>query len=743
MSMHLVVARCGRSPLLMGDLDALSEDDRAALLDATSTDAECALATRLPSGRFAVGRREGARCAWWVGGTFPVEPPHTLWIEHGLFTADGEASLPTFSPDRLLPALAALDGVARAAKTVAGAVRLLRSGTERLCIVASAPQESLEALALTVVAVLGPDLTVAVGHPEPDPARYRLVVGPAVIDGYEPLLAADPPDEGDDLVAWYARDRLRTDPAVLFGAGGVSEETVREALRAGTIDGASGREGRVRALTARIRAGAELDPVLLDELMAVSEVYGDARPWLALQRRPSVVRRAAVEAVLGIARQLRPTEAMLDALSAVYPRGAPLEPWCIALLDWARRSKKPEPFILALERALDEWPQSAARANRVSVWSELVQLLVEREKFRQAEQAVTGPVAETLVREGSGVAVATLWGSLPADYRNPRRLAGLVELLVRHPEGDRAAAQLYRHVKDNHAEVELLLKTWLRTRGARGVDDDDALFQVVAHTEDFGRWLEVAVELHPPASVVGLLPRVATGPEDPLWLAAEAALATTVLPEQRFANLAFLTSGLVALEPLARALVEGALAGARFPDLVLSETARQLVDVPGSAPMWPWVAVAASRPGRFDDDVLDGTVVALCEEPPTNGIERQVCVQVAERLGGAAEWEPLAHARWIVRLALAPDGDHTGFAETLLVALVAGLTARFDAGPHVARVTIEMLDQLPIDHPALVGFLAHWLPEAWRGRVPAPYVEAVEAHGVPPTLRESWEQLKC
>jgi len=734
MSLNLVMARCGGSPLLIGETEFLTQADSEALLDSTSMEGSCALALRLPSGLMAVGRREAARCVWWVGDDFPIHPPHALWTQPGLFTAEGEGGV-SAQVD-----LEAIERTSRAAKTVAGAIRMLREGESPVFILSPAEPGACEALALTIAAVLGGRLSVSVGHPSPDPARYRLGVGAVAPDGYTVIEATDPPDEGEDRVAWYARDRLGIDPAALFVPGGVDEAAVRDRLRAGPLPGEHSAEGRVRALLARIRAGAELDPTLRDELLALTVLTADARPWQALGRRPAVIRRQAVEALLPLAHELKPTAALLEALSAVYPKGAPLAPWCVALLDWTRRAKRAEPFIAAIEHAIEAWPQSSAQANRVSVWTELVRILVEREKHREAERAVTGPLAHSLIAEGSGVAVATLWGALPPDQRNPRKLVGLVERFARRRDGDRAAAQLFRHVQDNPAEVALVLKTWLSKRGARGVHEEDALFEAVCRTEHFPAWLDLAIEAHPPAVVLPRVSRAATGPEDPVWLDAEAVLAKRTPASQRFANLASLSSGAVALEPLARALIVDALAEARFPDPAMAETSLLLSEVPGSASIWPWVAVAAAAPGRFADEVVDGTVVALCEHPPSNSAEKGVCVRVAERLGGAASWEPLDHARWVVRLALAPDGDQTGFSETLIEGLVSGLIARFDAGPHVGRLVVEMM-QLPPDHPALVGLLLRWLPAAWSGRIPASFIEVVECAGVPPVLEDFWNRL--
>lgn len=744
MPLHLVVARCGRAPMLMGDTEVLTEEDQAVLIDPVSMTGEAALVCALPTGGWAIGRRTGAKCTWWIADEAfanELDPPHALLTEPGLFTPEGGGSQPaSLDVAALLPHLEPYGGLGRAAKLVAGIVRTLREGGRPVAVVTAAPQVSREALALLVVAVLGRGTSLSVGHPEPDPRRFQLAVVDADVEGYAMLYAASPPDEGEDLVAWFARDRLREDPQALCVPGGVTEVHVRDLLREGALGAAAGREGAIRGMVARLRAGAPVDEALLDELVAMTVVTPDHRPWVEVGKRPSVVRQAAVEALVKQAHVLKPTAELLATVGRMYPRGAPLAPWCGALMEWLRKARRPQPFVEQIEEALLEWPQSAARANRVSLWTEVVRILVDREHFRDAVAAVSGPVAKAMLEEGSGSAVATMWGTLPEDRRNPRRLQALVERLVKDPRGDRAAAQLLRHVRTSAAEVDVLLKTWVRVRGTAAVDEGDALYRSVVGTEHAGAWLKAALSVHPPALVVPLVAKAATGPEDPLWIEAEGAAGEALSARERFANLRLFSSGRVALEPLARGLIDGALRETRFPDASVGEAARAFAEVPGSAPIWGLVAVTAASPGRWPDEVVDATVVALCETPPTNGVERQVCLHAAEALGAAAEWEPLDHARWIVRFALAPDGDATGFAETLVTSLVVGLTSRFDAGPHLARVVIEMLE-LPSDHPALTGLLGDWLPDAWQGRVPVTFVEAVQARGVPQPLADAWQRL--
>jgi hypothetical protein len=78
------------------------------------------------------------------------------------------------------------------------------------------------------------------------------------------------------------------------------------------------------------------------------------------------------------------------------------------------------------------------------------------------------------------------------------------------------------------------------------------------------------------------------------------------------------------------------------------------------------------------------------------------------------EWEPLDHARWIVRLAMAPDAG-TGFNDALEVALIEGIAARQGSQPHMAAIHEAMLGLAP-DHPARARFVDGLWP-AWQALV--------------------------
>src|SRR5690606_33650149 len=101
------------------------------------------------------------------------------------------------------------------------------------------------------------------------------------------------------------------------------------------------------------------------------------------------------------------------------------------------------------------------------------------------------------------------------------------------------------------------------------------------------------------------------------------------------------------------------------------------VELPSEDPdarIWAWIALTATVPDFFDDATVDATVVAFCEDPPV-GPMREVALLAAQALGRADRWEPIDHARWIVRLSLAPD-DGAGFHLALATALAQGLAAR-------------------------------------------------------------------
>jgi hypothetical protein len=179
-------------------------------------------------------------------------------------------------------------------------------------------------------------------------------------------------------------------------------------------------------------------------------------------------------------------------------------------------------------------------------------------------------------------------------------------------------------------------------------------------------------------------------------------------------------------------LLGEALGASDFPDVVLASAAESMARADRADPVWGWVAVTAAPPSHWDDETIDATVVAFCANalPAATAALASVAMK---RLGQASEWEPLDHARWIVRLALAPAGEAN---EPLLVALLQGIRARPDATSFMADL-VRLLFELPPDHEAPQLLLEELEPAGWCGPPLRDVIAAVGPSNIPLSLRRT------
>lgn len=719
--MELILARCGPDPALFGDVQSLDEADRARLLDAVPHTSGL-FAEPLSDGRLAIGRRDGVRCTWWLTPhDLLLEPAHALWLEPALFEPDGDGTLPHTLD---APALwASLPSRTPWAAVIAGVVEAVR---QRESVSVRAPVEHQLALAILVAWLLGrcPEradgervpFSMAVGHTT---RLADVCFGPS-----EAVRVIDPqrPPEVSDPVAIHVRDRLTTELPAFEVNGGIHRAWVD----------ARSRLGRGEQLAMLLGAQGTLDD-LAEGLVLHTLSTSDPRPWLALKRRPAVMREAAVTRLLQASSRIHATTELVQAIDSIYPRGAPLAPWCAALLEWLRRAPEPEGLLEVFSNALLDWPQGSAAATRASMWTEAVRVLVSRNRGDLARQALRGDVAKRLIFEGSGIAVATMWASLPREQRNEDELEELISAFAQAPEGDAAVAQLFRHLVTDVADIKVLFDLWFAYRGVPSCRFGDRLRAAAWGTRHRQRWMRHAASYFGDEPVLALIAEAS--PSDPVWVEFEAATSEDLTVLARFRRLRLLLEGRVALVPVARGLLPDALPHCRFPDAELAAVASSFLDVPGASVIWAWLAVASAPPGAYPDAMIDGTVVDLCAHPPGAG-ERLLALQIVERLALGTAWTPLDHARWMVRFGLAPDGDHTGFQDHMGARLVRALGQRNENSAHLAAVVGEML-QLDPGHPVLQSLFLRWLPSVWT-EVPTAFVEAVEAHGIPPVLQAAW-----
>ena len=722
--MELILARCGPDPALFGDVQSLSEADQARLLD-NVPHTSGSFAEPLSDGRLAIGRRDGVRCTWWLTPTdLLLEPAHALWLEPALFQPDGDGTVPNS-----LDAVALWNSLPPEwpwASVLAGIVEAVRL-RETVCV--RAPAEHQLALAVLAAWLLGrtPERadgkrepwSMAVGH------RTRsadVAFGPGaatrVIDPGNPPAVGDP-------VAIHVRDRLASELAAFDVNGGIHRAWVD----------ARSRLGRGEQLAMLLGAQGTLED-LGEGLVLHTISTSDPRPWLALKRRPAVMREAAVTRLLSTASRVRATTELVQAIDGIYPRGAPLAPWCAALLEWLRRAPEPEGLLEVFSNALLDWPRGSAAATRASMWTEAIRVLVSRNRADLARVALHGDVAKRLIFEGSGVAVATMWATLPTEHRTEEELEELIAAFGQAPEGDAAVAQLFRHLTTNVADVKVLFDLWFAYRGAPSCRFADRLRVAVWDTRHRQRWMRHAASYFGDEPVLALIAEAS--PSDPVWVEFEAATSEDLTLLARFRRLRLLLDGRVALVPVARGLLPDALPQARFPDPELAAVASSFLDVPGASVIWAWLAVASAPPGAYPDAMIDGTVVDLCAHPPGAG-ERLLALQIVERLALGTHWNPLDHARWMVRFGLAPDGDHTGFQDHMAARLVRALGQRNDGSAHLAAAVGQLLELDP-SHPVVQSLFLRWLPSVWT-EVPPEFVASVEAIGVPPALQAAWNAL--
>jgi hypothetical protein len=499
-------------------------------------------------------------------------------------------------------------------------------------------------------------------------------------------------------------------------------------------------EGSVRALRARLRAGASIDENVLEQLVSVTLKTRDHRPWRPLVVRPAVERARAVQALLERSSELQPRQQLVEVLGAIYPRGANLDSWCATLLSWVEDHDVSATALEILEETLIDWPASSTRASRASVWSEAVSALIRVGRYDAAAGAIRSSLAKQLATDGGSQALVDGWVSIPKAHRDARQLTELVDLLYTAPDRDAAVGRLFLAVREDKALTTELVRRWRKLCGDASLGDDDPLFAAMRRTGQLNDWVHAAVASAHPSELERVIRAIHRPPNDPVWVELEQAAASTygTAPRDRFVNLTRLAQGLPALEPVARQIVGPAMESTTFPDRGIHNTALALIDVQDRSPIWPFVAISAGDPGTYEDEVVDATVVAFFEHAPASEPEVVAARICAHALGRAAAWEPLDHARWLVRLILAPDPSATGLNEQLAYTLIHALGTRPDAIDRLADITHAFFE-LPRDHLALRVFAERLLPNAWNGPVPYEFFHAIDHTRLPREVLQHWQ----
>jgi hypothetical protein len=721
--------------------------------------------------RWAVCRRMGLWCVWRILGSDTstrIGHPGWLWASDDWLDPH-QASIDAHPVPAQLPlrgllqqALPLHPSGREVIKALAATIRLLRGGAPVAVIVPSGTLANVlhpaRFFAMAVLALLPPSwrstLRVSIGEVAPKPGAWNLVITEEAPETYSRVELGSAPDEGADIVSYYVRERLLADDpealeATSFQTPPITDkmaepwtEAVASILRAPPTGVAvlsdealaADPERVVRSLCARLRAGTDL-PLLSEALTRITLATRDLRPWRLIAQRSRTERSDAVSALLAQREALRPTSELIRTLQGTYPSGSPIEPWVTALLAWLHQGHSTAAVVNAVEATLLNWPLTATRATRSSVWSEVIYGLVALGEDDAAMEALVSRVAQEIASEGASRALVANWAIVPPAFRDQDRLERLVRLIATAPDGEQAIVELFRHSMAEHNEASLVCRVWLEER--RGHAERDPLFDDAQHTGHLPTWLDALYASQDPLQAATTLQRVCNGPSDPSWIDTEVALTRRLGlgPAHRFLALIALGPGLDALEPLASVWLLDALPRP-FPAPELIDVARMLLGTHDPSPLWALVAVMAAPVDHWEDTEIDAAVVDFCAATHDTDV-REAAFACAEQLGSAEGFEPLDLARWLVRISLAPDASR--ITPELALALVRGMLAHPDGAGRLVAVTLALLE-LPAEHPALLAFVHFLLPQAWDERPPASYRRAIPLDEVPPALQLAWSR---
>ncbi len=765
----------GPSPrALASRKDAVAPDELRNLvsMDVTTPDAGPGPIDRvypLNGRRWAVGRRTGHRAVWRIIDAevaARLSHPAWLWTSDPWFDPRVNDAEPAPLPNpeglrTLLRQSAAMGGSRRqSVKCIAAVVAALRQGGRKgvALVVPPATLSSASHTArwfgLALLHCLPPSvresLRIGIGERAPDPRWFDLVVTDHAPDGFRIIDASEAPDEGRDLVAFFLRNRLHAnDPEAVEEAAWRFDQPAKEdawgdGIRQIILAGTPGvsivtqdmlerdPEGSVRALRARVRAGAPLNEGLIASLVEVTVRTGDHRPWRPLVVRSAVERAAAVQALLERKSELDPKRELVEVLGGLVPRGSSLQAWCSVLIAWIKRPALTETALDILVDALTDWPSAATKASRGTVFGEAVAALVEAERHELAAGALGGPLARQIAADGGARVVIHAWQGMPRSERTDERRDGILSCVADAPDREPALAMLYRATSDDAREVRSLVRAWRRV--SDGPIESDPLYLALYRGGASREWIRAELEGAPPEGIGAVVASLTDDPLSPLWVEAEELQATALggSARDRFLRLGQFGEGLPALDHLGLSLVPHLLLEASFPDSQIGELATAFATTAETSRTWGLVAMASCPVGTFDDDTTDATLVDFLEHPPKTVEEQQAAFASIRGLADSPGADPVDLARWIVRCSLAPSSQE--LAAELALELVQAIARRADGEAHLAAVTTAFAD-VPDDHPAVAWLAAFLIPQAWISGVPDTFLELVEGLPAPAAVR--------
>ncbi|MBW1880623.1 MAG: hypothetical protein JRJ84_19885, partial [Deltaproteobacteria bacterium] len=754
-----------RALLLALDLDLSKSDaisgDRVYPLDET---------------RWAVGRGTEQGTTWRVielPDLAQIHHPAWLWTEDAWFgQRSGSGPEPqTVHLKRSLRQAARMFGSTRKVNVLVAAAiaHLRREGRRPLAIVtdethvvgAGDPARwFVLALLSCLPAQMALPLRVSSYEPLADAKYWDLVLTTTPPDGFDVIEAERVPNNiGDDLVAWYIRKRLLDgEPELVEAIAPLWDDDAKDPWEA-CLERQLANEGPAavsidkdtlvdhfpvahKLVAMRVRSGVQITEKLANEIAVITLKTGDDSIWENLRTYSKRERTRTFRAWLANSHKYPPSEALLEAIGEVRPPSTKTTEWLCGLLRWLGTGAAPLAAAHLIEQALKEDPQRPGMASRAAAFVELVQALVRLDRPVDALAAVFSPIGETLSRGGTARTLAHAWLLIPREHRTDEITGNLVRLLGMGSDGDAAAWFLWKALyrEGSQAQADAVLRHWALFRGTRPPKGRDRFMRRLRGTVHAETWVRIVVQHTPHKHLAQLLEPVISTRDVELWRLAEEkwAAAHNPIPRDRFVGqYAFLPDGAQSLEEQALGLFTELITTTSFPDAQVAEVASAFAEAPQPSLVWMWAAVAASEPDQFDEATIDATVHAYCAAPPRKLEERQLGLAIGRRLGFASTWEPMDHARWLVRLILAPDGDATRYNQELALSMLRSLLKRADGMDRMITMS-KAIFELPPDHEALRYFIEDLLPQLWKGGPPEEFVRELEPHKQPTEIRSAW-----
>jgi len=783
MALLLPLVRVDKQKRLIeeGRSKVLTKGDRALLL---ALDWDLARSDAIPGDRvhplgetrWAVGRGTQGGTSWRIvelADLAQIHHPAWLWTQDAWFDGGGGAG----PEPRTVPLKRALRQAARmlgsTRKTsilLAATVAHLRRKDRRPLAIVTDPAHLLGAgeparwflLALfgCLPAQMALPLRVGAYEPLPDPKYWDLVFATAPAEGFDVIEPERVPNNiGDDLVAWYIRKRLLDgEPELVEAIAPLWEDDAKDPWEAClerqlAIEGPAAvsidRDTLVehfpvahKLVAMRVRGGSQITEKMAHEIAAITIKTGDVSIWENLRTYSKRERTRAFRAWLATSHKYPPSEALLEAIGEVRPPATKTTEWLCGLLRWLGTGAAPLAAAHLVEQTLREDLQQPDMPSRAAAFVELIYALVRLGRPVDALAALFSPIGETLARGGSARTLAHVWLLLPTEHRTDEVTGNLVRLLGMGPDGDAAAWFLWKALyrEGSQPQADAVLRHWALFRGTRPPTGRDRFMRQLRGMAHAETWVRIVVQHAPHKHLAQLLEPVISTRDAELWRLAEAKWATAhnPIPRDRFVGLyAFLPNGAEILEGLAFDLLTELLATTSFPDAQVAEVAGAFAEAPEPSSVWMWAAVAASEPEQFDEATIDATVHAFCAVPPRRPDERQLGEAIARRLGFASTWEPMDHARWLVRLILAPDGDATRYNQALALSMLRSLLKRADGMDRMVTMA-KAIFELPPDHEALRTYIEDLLPQLWKDGPPDEFVREVEPKKQPTEIRSAW-----